>query len=50
MHKENVRTFLTHKRQGPGKHIHEIWKPVRMRGAVELPDIHNVVLIFQYCS
>lgn len=43
-------TFLSNKWQRPGKHIHEIWKPVWMRGAVELSDIHNIVLIFQYCS
>lgn len=46
----SIHTLLTNKRQGPGKYIHEVWKPVRMRGAVELPDIHNIVLVFQYCS
>lgn len=50
MNTADLPTFLTHKWQGPGKHIHEIRKPIRMRGAVELPDIHNVVFVFQYCS
>ena len=43
-------TFFPNKRQGPGENIHEIWKPIWMRRTIELPDIHDIVLILQYCS
>lgn len=43
-------TFFPNKWQGPSENIHEVWKPVWMRRTVELPDIHNIVLILQYCS
>lgn len=41
-------TFFTDKRQRPSKNVHEIWQPVRMWRTVELSDVHNVVLVFEY--
>lgn len=29
--------------------IHKVWEPIRMRGAIELPNVHDIVLVFQYC-
>lgn len=43
-------TLFPYKRQGPCEDIHEVWKPVGVRGAVELPDVHDVVFILQYSS
>ena len=43
-------TLFPYKRQRPCEDIHEVWKPVRMRGTVELPDVHDIVFIFQYSS
>lgn len=43
-------TFLPDKGEGPGEDVHEVGQPVGVRGAVELPDVHHVVLILQYCS
>jgi len=37
-------------RRGRGHTIHEIRQPIGMRCAVKLPDIHDVVLIFQNSS
>lgn len=41
-------TLLSHKRQRPGEHVHEVWQPVGVRGAVELSDIHHIVFILQH--
>lgn len=41
-------TLFPHKRQRPGKDVHEVRQPVRVRRAVELTDVHYVVLIFQH--
>lgn len=43
-------TFLAHEWQGPCEDIHEVGQPVWMRRAVELPDVHNVVLILKHRS
>ena len=45
-----MRTLLSDERQTPREHIHEVWQPVRMRCAVELPDVHDVVLILEHGS
>ena len=41
-------TFLSHKGQGPGEDVHEVGQPVGVRRAVELTDVHHVVLILQH--
>jgi len=41
------RTFLSDKRQRPREDVHEVGQPVGVRGAVELPDVHHVVLVLQ---
>ena len=43
-------TFFSYKWQRPGKDIHEIWQPIRMWRAIELPDIHHIIFILQYGS
>lgn len=43
-------TLFPYERQGPCEDIHEVWKPVGVRGTVELPDVHDVVFVFQYSS
>lgn len=40
-------TFLSNERQGPSENVHEVWQPIRVRRAVELPDVHHVVLVLQ---
>lgn len=42
-------TLLADKGQGPGENVHEVGQPIRVRGAVELPDVHHVVLVLQHC-
>lgn len=42
-------TFLADKWQGPGENVHEVGQPVRVRWAVELSDVHHVVLVLQHC-
>jgi len=41
-------TLLSNERQTPGKDVHEIWQPVRMRSTVELSDVHHIVLILEH--
>lgn len=41
-------TLLSHEGQGPREDIHEVGEPVGVRGAVELADVHHVVLVFQH--
>lgn len=43
-------TFLSNEWQRPGEHVHEVGQPVRVRGAVKLPDVHHIILIFQHRS
>ena len=43
-------TFFSDEGQGPREHIHEVGQPVRMGWTVELPDVHNIVLVLQYSS
>lgn len=43
-------TFLADERQRPREHVHEVGQPVRMRGAVELPYVHDVVFVLQHSS
>ena len=40
-------TLLSNKRQRPCEYIHKIGQPVWVRCAVELPDVHDVVLVFE---
>ena len=40
-------TFLANERQTPSEDVHEVGEPVGMRGRVELPDVHDVALVFQ---
>lgn len=47
---ETSPTFFPDKGQRPGEDVHEVWQPVRMWGAVELPDVHHVVFILQDSS
>lgn len=39
--------LFSDKWQWPRKHIHEIWKPVRVRWAIKLSNIHYIIFIFQ---
>lgn len=43
-------TFLSDEGQRPGEHVHEVGQPVGVRGAVKLPDVHHIILIFQHRS
>ena len=40
-------TFLSNKGEGPSKDVHEVGQPIGMRGAVELSDVHYVVLVLE---
>ena len=42
-----ARTFLPHERQTPREYIHEVWQPVWVRCAVELPYVHDVTFVLQ---
>lgn len=39
-------TLLADKGQTPREHVHEVRQPIRMRCAIELPDIHHVAFVF----
>ena len=41
-------TFLADEGERPGKYIHEIGQPVGVRRAVELPNIHHIILVLEY--
>lgn len=41
-------TFFPDERQGPGEDVHEVGKPVGVRRAVELSDVHHVVFILKH--
>ena len=41
-------TLLPHEGQGPGEDVHEVGQPVGVGGAVELADVHHVVLVLQH--
>ena len=43
-------TLLSDERQGPREDVHEVGQPVWVRCAVELPDVHDVVLVLEYGS
>lgn len=43
-------TFLPNEGQGPGEDIHEVRQPVGVRRTVELPNVHDIILIFQHSS
>lgn len=43
-------TFLANEGQGPGEDIHEVGQPVGVRRTVKLPNVHDVILIFQHSS
>lgn len=49
---QRVFTFFSHKGEGPSEDIHEVGQPVRVWRAVELPDVHHIVLVLQHsrCS
>ena len=40
-------TLFSDKWQAPCEYVHEVGQPVGMRTAVELADVHHVVLVFQ---
>lgn len=40
-------TFFANEGQGPREDVHEVRQPVRMRRAVELPDVHHVVFVLE---
>ena len=42
----NELALLANKRQTPREDIHEVGQPVGMRAAVELPNVHDIVLVF----
>jgi len=42
-------TFLADKRQTPAECVHKVRKPVRVRTAVELPDVEHALLALDYC-
>ena len=42
-------TFLANERQRPCEDVHEVGQPVRVRRAVELTNVHYVVLVLQDC-
>ena len=50
MVKFSTLTLLPDERQRPSEDVHEVWQPVGVRWAVELPDVHHIVLILQYGS
>lgn len=41
-------TLFSNEWQTPSEHVHEIGQPVRMWGAVELADIHDIILILEH--
>lgn len=41
------RTLLSNERQTPRKDVHEVRQPVRVRGGVELSDVHDVGLVLE---
>ena len=41
-------TLLAYEGQRPGEDVHEVGQPVGVWGAVELTDVHHVVLILQH--
>lgn len=45
---EHIGDLLSNERQRPGEDVHEVGEPVRVRGAVELSNVHDVVLILQH--
>jgi hypothetical protein len=40
-------TFLPNEWQTPRECIHEVRKPIWMRGAIELPDIEDITFILE---
>ena len=49
-HFPNQRLLLTlfpDERQTPREDVHEVWQPVGVGAAVELADVHHVVLVLQ---
>ena len=40
-------TLLADERERPGEHVHEVGQPVGVRRAVELADVHHVVLVLE---
>ncbi len=40
-------TLVAHKRQAPFKHVHKVWKMVWVWRAVELTDVHEVVVVLE---
>ena len=44
---EHFGHFLANERQRPREHVHEVGQPVRMWRAVELANVHHVVLVLE---
>ena len=42
-------TFLSNKRKRPCEYVHEVGQPIWMGGAVELSNVHHIVLVLQHC-
>lgn len=42
-----MRYLFANKRQRPREHVHKVGQPVRMRRAVELANVHHVVLVLE---
>lgn len=40
-------TFFTNKGKRPSEDIHEVWKPIGMWWAIELTNIHHIILVLQ---
>jgi hypothetical protein len=45
-----ILTLFPYKWQTPSKDVHEVGQPVRMRRAIELSNIHDVVLVLENSS
>lgn len=44
---EHVGNLFAYERQRPRKDVHKVRQPVRMRAAVELTNVHDVVFVFE---
>lgn len=45
---DNRLTLFPDERHTPGEHVHEIGKPVGMRAAIKLPNVHHVRFVLQH--
>ena len=47
---QHVCDLLANEWERPGEDVHEVREPVRVRCAVELSDVHDIVLVFEHGS